>query len=167
MVGDTDVAFARAQPILAALGRRVVHCGAAGAGQSAEMYNNMILGVSMVAVCEAFALAHRLGLSRQALFDVASTASGQCWSLTSYCPAPGPVPASPANYDYRPGFAASLMLKDLRLSQEAATSSGTATELGAHATRLYEAFTEAGHGAEDLSAIFRAINATSTGHETD
>lgn len=157
MAGGADANFARAEPILRAMGSKIVHCGGAGAGQSAKICNNMILGISMIAVGEAFALADRLGLSRQALFDVASTSSGQCWSLTSYCPVPGPVPASPANNDYRPGFAAALMLKDLRLSQEAAKASGTVTELGTHAMRLYEAFVEAGHGGEDFSAIFRII----------
>ncbi|MDH8425948.1 NAD-binding protein, partial [Klebsiella pneumoniae] len=102
------------------MGKKVVHCGEAGAGQAAKICNNMILGISMIGVSEAFALGEKLGLSHQALFDVASTSSGQCWSLTSYCPVPGPVPASPANNDYKPGFAAALMLKDLRLSQEAA-----------------------------------------------
>ena len=106
------------------MGKRIVHCGGAGAGQAAKICNNMILGATMIATCEAFALAEKLGLSHQALFDVASTSSGQSWSLTSYCPVPGPVPASPANRGYKPGFAASLMLKDLRLAQEAAASVG-------------------------------------------
>ncbi|MHB1305063.1 MAG: 3-hydroxyisobutyrate dehydrogenase [Acidiphilium sp.] len=157
MAGGNEAAFARALPILQAMGRKIVHCGEAGAGQSAKICNNMILGISMIAVGEAFALADHLGLARQALFDVASTSSGQCWSLTSYCPVPGPVPTSPANHGYRPGFAAALMLKDLRLSQEAAAASGSTTALGAHATRLYEAFVESGHGGEDFSAIFREI----------
>src|SRR5690606_34891837 len=113
MAGGTDAAFARAKPVLQPMAGRIVHCGAAGAGQAAKICNNMILGVSMIAVGEAFVLAEKLGLSHQALFDVASTSSGQCWSLTSYCPVPGPVPSSPANRDYRPGFAAALMLKDL------------------------------------------------------
>ena len=117
----------------------------------------MILGISMIAVSEAFVLAEKLGLSHQALFDVASTSSGQCWSLTSYCPAPGPVPASPANHGYRPGFAARLMLKDLRLSQEAAAEAGARTELGRHATDLYAAFAEAGGGDLDFSAIIQAV----------
>ncbi|MCF3946797.1 3-hydroxyisobutyrate dehydrogenase [Acidiphilium sp. AL] len=159
MAGGSQAAFARAQPILAAMGKKIVHCGDAGAGQAAKICNNMILGISMIAVSEAFALADRLGLSRQALFDVASTASGQCWSLTSYCPVPGPVPVSPANNGYKPGFAAALMLKDLRLSQEAARETGAATELGEHATRLYEKFAASGHEGEDFSAIFRAIAA--------
>ena len=124
MAGGTEAAFARAQPVLAAMGKRIVRCGEATAGQAAKICNNMILGISMIAVCEAFVLGEKLGLSHQALFDVASTSSGQCWSLTSYCPVPGPVPASPANAGYKPGFAAALMLKDLRLSQEAAAAAG-------------------------------------------
>ena len=119
MCGGTAEAFAGAEPILAKMGKRVVHCGEAGAGQAAKICNNMILGISMIGVCEAFVLAEKLGLSHQALFDVASASSGQCWSLTSYCPVPGPVPASPANSGYRPGFASALMWKDLRLAQEA------------------------------------------------
>jgi 3-hydroxyisobutyrate dehydrogenase len=128
MAGGEERAFARAQPILARMGKKIVHCGAAGAGQAAKICNNMILGVSMIAVGEAFVLAEKLGLSHQALFDVASTSSGQCWSLTTYCPVPGPVPSSPANHGYRPGFSAALMLKDLTLSQEAAAASGTARQ---------------------------------------
>lgn len=162
MVGGEVATFTRAEPILAAMGGRIVHCGAAGAGQSAKICNNMILGISMIAVSEAFALADGLGLSRQALFDVASTASGQCWSLTSYCPVPGPVPTSPANRGYIPGFAAGLMLKDLRLSQEAAAATGAATALGAHAMRLYQQFVEAGGAAQDFSAIFEAISRPGT-----
>lgn len=161
MVGGSSEAFERGEPLLAAMGRRIVHCGGGGAGQAAKICNNMILGISMIAVSEAFALADRLGLDRQRLFDVASTASGQCWSLTSYCPVPGPVPASPANHDYRPGFAASLMLKDLGLAMEAAEATGTATALGRHARDIYAAFSEGGHGGEDFSAIFRAISAAS------
>ena len=153
MCGGTSEAFARAEPVLSAMGKKVVHCGDAGAGQAAKICNNMILGISMIGVGEAFVLAEKLGLSHQALFDVASTSSGQCWSLTTYCPVPGPVPASPANNDYKPGFAAALMLKDLRLSQEAATKSGAATPLGAHATDLYHRFNQAGNDGLDFSAI--------------
>ena len=141
MCGGSADAFARSEPVLSQMGRKVVHCGEAGAGQAAKICNNMILGISMIGVSEAFVLAEKLGLSHQALFDVASTSSGQCWSLTSYCPVPGPVPASPANTSYAPGFAAALMLKDLKLSQEAAAASGAITPLGAHAAELYEAFT--------------------------
>ncbi|GJD53201.1 putative 3-hydroxyisobutyrate dehydrogenase [Methylobacterium crusticola] len=157
MAGGAPEAFARAEPILSAMGRKVVHCGEAGAGQAAKICNNMILGISMVGVAEAFVLAEKLGLSHQALFDVASTSSGQCWSLTTYCPVPGPVPTSPANSDYRPGFAAALMLKDLRLSQEAAGAAGAATPLGAHAEALYAAFEAAGHGGTDFSGIIRHL----------
>ncbi len=156
MAGGTEAAFAQAEPILAAMGKRIVRCGDAGAGQAAKVCNNMILGISMIAVSEAFVLAEKLGLSHQALFDVASTASGQCWSLTSYCPVPGPVPASPANRDYAPGFAAALMLKDLTLAQEAAAAAGVRTPLGAHAASLYARF--AGHSAGlDFSAIVTAL----------
>lgn len=157
MVGGTTVAFERAGAILSSMGRKIVHCGDPGAGQAAKICNNMILGISMAAVSEAFVLAEKLGLSHQALFDVASTSSGQCWSLTSYCPVPGPVPTSPANNDYRPGFAAALMLKDLRLSQEAAAASGAETPLGAQATELYEEFDKSGHGSQDFSAIIQHI----------
>jgi 3-hydroxyisobutyrate dehydrogenase len=132
MVGGATAAFARAQPILAAMGKKIVQCGDAGAGQAAKICNNMILGISMIAVAEAFVLAEKLGLSHQALFDVASTASGQCWALTSYCPVPGPVPASPANHDYQPGFAAALMLKDLTL---AAQEAGLVIMVGIEAIR--------------------------------
>ncbi|GJD63113.1 3-hydroxyisobutyrate dehydrogenase [Methylobacterium frigidaeris] len=157
MAGGTPDAFARAEPILAKMGRKVVHCGEAGAGQAAKICNNMILGISMIGVAEAFVLAEKLGLSHQALFDVASTSSGQCWSLTTYCPVPGPVPASPANNDYKPGFAAALMLKDLRLAQEAAAGSGAATPLGAHAEAIYAAFEAAGQGGADFSGIIRHL----------
>ena len=157
MAGGEPEAFAHARPLLEAMGARIVHCGAAGAGQAAKICNNMILGVSMIAVAEAFVLAERLGLSAQALFDVASTSSGQCWSLTSYCPVPGPVPASPANNDYRPGFAASLMLKDLGLARDAAQASGAATPLGQHAHAIYDAFVDAGGGEADFSAIIRRL----------
>jgi 3-hydroxyisobutyrate dehydrogenase len=157
MVGGTEAAFARGQAILACMGRKIVHCGGAGSGQAAKICNNMILGISMIAVSEAFVLAEKLGLSHQALFDVASTSSGQCWSLTTYCPVPGPVPASPANREYQPGFAAALMLKDLRLAQEAARASGADTALGAHATDIYAALADSGQGNADFSAVIRAI----------
>ena len=157
MCGGDARAFAMAKPILANMGKKVVHCGEAGAGQAAKICNNMILGVSMIGVGEAFALAEKLGLSHQALFDVASTSSGQCWSLTTYCPVPGPVPTSPANNDYKPGFAAALMLKDLKLSQEAAKAAGAVTPLGAHAESIYEAFDKSGHGGMDFSAIIQHL----------
>jgi 3-hydroxyisobutyrate dehydrogenase len=153
MAGGAEAAFAAGRPILEAMGKRIVHCGGAGAGQAAKICNNMILGATMIATCEAFVLAEKLGLSAQALYDVASTSSGQSWSLTSYCPVPGPTPASPANNDYRPGFAAALMLKDLRLAQEAAASVGAATPLGAAAAQLYALFAAAGHAGDDFSGI--------------
>lgn len=158
MVGGSTTAFARAEPILCAMGKNLTLCGGAGAGQAAKICNNMILGISMIAVSEAFALADSLGLSRQAMFDVSSKASGQCWALTSYCPVPGPLPSSPANRDYQPGFAANLMLKDLNLSQAAAHSTGQKTPLGAAATALYQKMTEVeGQGGRDFSAIFEMI----------
>src|ERR1700676_652704 len=135
MAGGEEKAFAAAKPVLEKMGKKIVHCGGAGAGQAAKICNNMILGVSMIAVSEAFALAEKLGLSHQALFDVASTSSGQFWALTSYCPVPGPVPTSPANNDYKPGFASALMVKDLTLAQDAANAAGAATPLGKHAQR--------------------------------
>ena len=157
MAGGMANAFAAAEPILMPMAGRIVYCGAAGAGQAAKICNNMILGISMIAVSEAFVLAEKLGLSHQALFDVASTSSGRCWSLDTYCPVPGPVPASPANRDYQPGFAASLMLKDLKLAQEAAQSSGAVTPLGAEATQLFALFNAAGHGGTDFSGIIRFL----------
>jgi 3-hydroxyisobutyrate dehydrogenase len=161
MCGGSDEAFARAKPALEAMGKRIVHCGGAGAGQAAKICNNMILGATMIATCEAFALGEKLGLSTQALFDVASTSSGQSWSLTSYCPAPGPVPASPANRGYKPGFAASLMLKDLRLAQEAAASVGAAIPLGAEAAQLYALYVASGHGGDDFSGMINFLRGTS------
>jgi 3-hydroxyisobutyrate dehydrogenase len=157
MAGGADDAFARAQPILEPMGGRIVHCGGNGAGQAAKICNNMILGISMIGVCEAFVLAEKLGLSHQALFDVASTSSGQCWSLTTYCPVPGPVPASPANRDYQPGFAAALMLKDLRLAQEAASASGAVTPMGAEAAQLYALFNAQGGAGADFSGIIEFL----------
>jgi len=155
MCGGEDGAFAAAKPILDNMGKKIVHCGGAGAGQAAKICNNMILGISMIAVSEAFALGEKLGLSHQALFDVASTSSGQCWSLTSYCPVPGPVPASPANNDYRPGFATALMLKDLTLARDAGKAAGAATPLGQHAQEIYQAFEASGHGGLDFSGIIQ------------
>jgi 3-hydroxyisobutyrate dehydrogenase len=157
MAGGEEKAFAAAKPVLEKMGKRIVHCGGAGAGQAAKICNNMILGVSMIAVSEAFALAEKLGLSHQALFDVASTSSGQCWSLTSYCPVPGPVPASPANNDYKPGFASALMAKDLTLAQDAARAAGAATPLGKHAQEIYKAFDAAGNGELDFSGIIQHV----------
>jgi len=157
MCGGEEKAFAAARPVLENMGKKIVHCGGAGAGQAAKICNNMILGVSMIAVSEAFALAEKLGLSHQALFDVASTSSGQCWSLTTYCPVPGPVPTSPANNDYRPGFASALMVKDLTLALDAATAAGAATPLGKHAQEIYKAFDAAGNGGVDFSGIIRHV----------
>jgi 3-hydroxyisobutyrate dehydrogenase len=157
MVGGSDDAFARAEPLLKAMGRTIAHAGGAGAGQAAKICNNMLLGISMIGTCEAFALAEKLGLSAQALFDIAAKSSGQCWSLTTYCPVPGPVPTSPANRDYAPGFTAAMMLKDLKLAQDAAGSAGAATPLGAHAAALYERFVDAGGAATDFSGIFRML----------
>ncbi len=157
MAGGSEEAFAQAEPILRTMGRSVFHCGQAGAGQAAKICNNMILGISMIGVCEAFALGEMLGLTHQALYDVASVSSGQCWSLTSYCPVPGPVPASPANAGYKAGFSAGLMLKDLRLAQAAAAASGAATPLGAEAAQIYALFDGLGHGGEDFSAVIRML----------
>lgn len=159
MCGGADDAFARGKPVIEAMGKKIVHCGGAGAGQAAKICNNMILGISMIAVGEAFVLGEKLGLTHQALFDVASTASGQCWSLTTYCPVPGPVPTSPANRDYQPGFAAALMLKDLLLSQEASQSAGATTPLGQHAADLYKAFAAAGNDGKDFSGIINFLRA--------
>lgn len=157
MAGGSADAFAKADPILMPMAGKVVNCGNAGAGQAAKICNNMILGISMIGVGEAFVLAEKLGLSHQALYDVASTSSGQCWSLTTYCPVPGPVPNSPANRDYKPGFAAALMLKDLKLAQEAAQSAGAVTPLGAEATQLYALFNAIGQGGTDFSGIINFL----------
>jgi 3-hydroxyisobutyrate dehydrogenase len=157
MAGGAQAAFDVAEPVLKPMAGRIVHCGDAGAGQAAKICNNMILGISMIGVAEAFVLAEKLGLSHQALFDVASTSSGQCWSLTSYCPVPGPVPNSPANRDYQPGFAAALMLKDLKLSQEAAQQAGAVTPLGAEATQLYALYSALGNGGTDFSGIIKFL----------
>ncbi|MFE6668477.1 3-hydroxyisobutyrate dehydrogenase [Streptomyces sp. NPDC057697] len=157
MAGGGAAEFAEAEPVLAAMGRKTVHCGAAGAGQAAKICNNMILGVSMIAVSEAFVLGERLGLTHQALFDVASTASGQCWALTTNCPVPGPVPASPANRDYRPGFAAPLMAKDLGLAANAIREGGVDASLGLAAARMYERFAGGAGADQDFSAIVRAV----------
>ena len=139
------------------MGSNVFHTGGPGNGQAAKMCNNMILGISMIAVSEAFSLADKVGLGAQTLFDVVSTASGQCWSLTSYCPVPGPVPTSPANREYQAGFTADMMLKDLRLAQKSAGLTGAATQLGAEAEAIYSRFCESGNGARDFSGIIRMI----------
>lgn len=157
MAGGSKGAFAAAEPLLKPMAGRLVYCGEAGAGQAAKICNNMILGISMIGVSEAFVLAEKLGLAHQSLFDVASTSSGQCWSITSYCPVPGPVPSSPANRGYKPGFAAALMLKDLRLAQEVAQSSGAVTPLGAEAAQIYALFEAMGHGGTDFSGIIEFL----------
>ncbi|MCA1452431.1 3-hydroxyisobutyrate dehydrogenase [Bradyrhizobium sp. BRP22] len=159
MCGGEEAAFAAAKPVLENMGKKIVHCGVGGAGQAAKICNNMILGISMIGVGEAFVLAEKLGLSHQALFDVASTSSGQCWSLTTYCPVPGPVPTSPANNGYKPGFAANLMVKDLTLAQDAANTAGAVTPLGKHAQEIYQAFDAAGHGGVDFSGIIQHVRA--------
>jgi 3-hydroxyisobutyrate dehydrogenase len=157
MVGGSDAAFARARPVLENMGKTIVHAGGSGNGQAAKICNNMILGISMIAVSEAFVLAEKLGLDHQKLFDISSKSSGQCWALTSYCPVPGPVPASPANRDYQAGFTAAMMLKDLNLAQDAARLAGAPTPLGAHAAALYERCVGDGFGGRDFSAIIRFL----------
>ena len=157
MVGGSEADLATARPLLDAMGARVVHCGASGAGQAAKICNNMILGATMAVTCEAFALADALGLSRQALYDVASTSSGQSWSLTAYCPAPGVGPDAPSDHEYRPGFAVELMTKDLGLAAEAAAASGAAAPMGAEALRLYRAFLEGGGRGRDFSAMLEHL----------
>ena len=161
MVGGTEEAFARARPILESMGKTIVHAGGSGNGQAAKICNNMILGVSMIGVSEAFILAEKLGLDAQRLFDIASKSSGQCWSITSYCPVPGPVPTSPANRDYQAGFTAAMMLKDLKLAQEAARGAQAVTPLGAAAAELYGLYTGHGHAAEDFSGIIRFLRGSS------
>ncbi len=157
MVGGEKGDFEKATPILDVMGGRLVHCGAGGAGQSAKICNNMLLGISMIGACEAFSLADKLGLDQQALFDVVSTSSGSCWSVNTYCPVPGVGPQSPADNDYQPGFAATLMLKDLGLSQQAADEAGLATPLGRHATDLYRAFVDADEKGSDFSGVTRYL----------
>ncbi|WP_339778869.1 3-hydroxyisobutyrate dehydrogenase [uncultured Thalassospira sp.] len=158
MVGGSEDAFASAEPILQAMGSNIIHAGDNGAGQAAKICNNMILGVSMIAVSEAFMLAKRLGVDAQKLFDISSKASGQCWSLTSYCPVPGPVPASPANRDYQAGFAVDMMLKDLKLAQQAAAGANATTPMGALAESLYAMYSAGGNGGRDFSAIVKMLD---------
>jgi 3-hydroxyisobutyrate dehydrogenase len=157
MAGGTPTAFEKARLILEAMGKRIVHCGDAGAGQAAKICNNMMLGISMIGTCEALVLAEKLGLSHKALFEVASASSGQSWALTSYCPVPGFVPTAPSNNDYKPGFASALMLKDLKLAQEAAASAGATTPMGAAAAQLYALHNAWGEGGMDFSAIIHLI----------
>jgi 3-hydroxyisobutyrate dehydrogenase len=157
MVGGGDAAFARAKPILGQMGKTIVHAGGAGNGQAAKICNNMILGVSMIAVSEAFVLAEKLGLDAKKLFEIASKSSGQCWSMTSYCPVPGLVPSSPANRDYQAGFTAAMMLKDLRLAQDAANAVGAKTPLGADAAKIYSQYVESGQAGRDFSGIIQFV----------
>ena len=159
MVGGGADNFEQAKPVLETMGRKIVYCGEIGAGQAAKICNNMILGISMLAVSEAFVLGEKLGLSHQALFDVASTASGQCWSLTTYCPVAGPVPTSPANNDYKPGFSTALMLKDMRLATESADGVNASVALGALARDFYARYEASGHGGVDFSGIINDVRA--------
>ena len=157
MVGGDPAAFERGRPILEAMGKAVIHAGPSGNGQAAKICNNMMLGIQMISVCEAMALAEKLGLAQQTLFEIASKSSGQCWSLTSYCPVPGPVPSSPANRGYAPGFTVAMMLKDLKLAQEAAQAVGARTPLGAEAYQLYNLFASEATRGLDFSAIMTMI----------
>ena len=154
---ESEAGVLPSQEILEKMGKRIVHAGGAGAGQAAKICNNMLLAISMIGTCEAFALGEKLGLEHQKLFDIMSAASGQCWSLTSYCPVPGPVPNAPSNRDYAGGFATALMLKDLKLSQTAASAVGANTPLGAQAAQLYSMFGVQGSMAKDFSAIIKML----------
>jgi 3-hydroxyisobutyrate dehydrogenase len=157
MVGGESADFQRATPILEAMGKNVFHAGPSGNGQAAKTANNMLLGISMIATSEAFNLAEKLGLDAETFFNISSKASGQCWSMTSYCPAPGPVPTSPANNDYEPGFAVAMMLKDLRLAQDAATGAKAAIPFGEQAERLYAQLDEQGLAHKDFSVVMRHL----------
>jgi 3-hydroxyisobutyrate dehydrogenase len=161
MVGGSDAAFAKAKPILEAMGKKIVHAGGPGNGQTAKVCNNMVLGITMIGISEAFVMAEKLGLSAQAMFDIVGSSSGSCWALLNHCPVPGPVPTSAANRDYTPGFAADLMLKDLKLSQEAARSVKAQTPLGAEATALFAEFVDGGNGTRDYSGIIQMIRSLS------
>ncbi|KQM76432.1 3-hydroxyisobutyrate dehydrogenase [Sphingomonas sp. Leaf22] len=157
MVGGTPAAFAKAAPFLEDMGKAVIHAGANGAGQAAKMCNNMLLGASMIATCEAFALAGKLGLDAQTFYNISSVSSGQCWSMTSYCPVAGVGPETPADRGFQGGFAAALMLKDLRLAMQAAAGAGADTPMGARAAELYARFVEDGHAATDFSGIIQML----------
>ena len=157
MVGGSEEAFVRAKRILEAMGKTIVHAGGAGNGQAAKICNNMLLGISMIGTCEAFALAERLGLEADRFFEIASKSSGQCWSLTSYCPVPGPVPAAPSNRGYTGGFATAMMLKDLKLAQASAAHEGASTPLGAQAEAIYALFDRLGHGKVDFSGVIQML----------
>mgnify|MGYP001100870855 FL=1 len=158
MVGGDEGAFEKGKELLDIMGGNVIHAGQAGNGQVAKICNNMLLAISMIGTSEAFNLAERLGLDSQTFYDISSTASGQCWSMTSYCPVPGPVPTSPANNNYKPGFSSALMLKDLRLSQEASKITNVGTPLGAHSTKIYEKMEEGGYDNLDFSGVIKLIS---------
>lgn len=157
MVGGEKESFDSAKEFLDIMGGNIIYAGLSGNGQAAKICNNMLLGISMIGTAEAFNLAENLGLDAQTFFDISSTASGQCWSMTSYCPVPGPVPSSPANNDYKPGFSAALMLKDLRLSQEAASMTTSLTPLGANATSIYEEIETLGQENIDFSGVIKLL----------
>jgi 3-hydroxyisobutyrate dehydrogenase len=158
MTGGSDQAFARAEPILSAMGKNIIHAGGSGAGQAAKICNNMLLGASMVATCETFKMAEKLGLDLQKFYNISSTSSGQNWSMTSYCPVPGVGPSTPADNEYQGGFATALMLKDLRLAMEAAASAGANVPMGKRAAELYEALNDAGNGGLDFSVIIKSLD---------
>jgi 3-hydroxyisobutyrate dehydrogenase len=160
MVGGTEADFARARPVLERMGKTIIHAGPAGNGQAAKICNNMLLGIHMISVAEAFGLAQRLGLEAERLFEIVKGSSGQCWSMTTYCPVPGLAPAAASNREFQPGFTAAMMLKDLRLAQTAAAQAGAATPLGAEAAQLYGLFARAGNEALDFSAIIKMITGT-------
>ncbi len=157
MCGGTEAGFARAKPVLDNMGKTIVHAGASGNGQAAKLCNNMLLAISMIGTCEVFGLAEKLGLKAETLFAIASTSTSQCWAMTSYCPVPGPVPTSPANRGYAPGFTGHMMLKDLKLAQQAAIAAGAATPLGAEAAALYGLHVQHGGGARDFSGIYEFL----------
>ena len=157
MVGGTARAFEKAEPVLSAMGKNIFHAGGAGNGQAAKIANNMLLGISMIGTCEAFNLAEKLGLDAETFFRISSVSSGQCWSMTSYCPAPGPVPTSPANRDYKPGFAVAMMLKDLDLAADAARASGAGIRLGEHAASIYQALSDKGFADLDFSGVMKDV----------
>ena len=157
MVGGPDEAYAKAKPILDVMGKNIFHAGGSGNGQAAKIANNMLLGISMIGTCEAFNLAEKLGLDAQTFFDISSTASGQCWSMTSYCPAPGPVPTAPSNRDYQPGFAVAMMLKDLHLAASAARAAGAEVTLGEMAEKIYQDLDTRGHGGLDFSGVMKDL----------
>jgi len=158
MVGGSDAAFAAAKPALDAMGKNIFHAGGPGAGSAAKICNNMMLAIQMISVAEGFSLAEKLGLDAQKLYDISSTATAKCWSLNDYCPAPGPAPNAPSNRGYQPGFAAALMLKDLRIAMEAAQGAGAATPLGAHATQIYNMMDLAGQAEKDFSGVIEFLN---------